>query len=51
MNELYFTYKIKYTNSKHYIEYYFYLKDLQEGLQEGLDLSKELDSLDELNIA
>ena len=24
MNGLYFTYKIKYTNSKHYIEYYFY---------------------------
>ena len=30
MNELYFTYKIKYTNSKHYIEYYFYPKGLLE---------------------
>ena len=27
MNGLYFTYKIKYTNSKHYIEYYFYPSD------------------------
>ena len=25
MNGVFFTYKIKYTNSKHYIEYYFYL--------------------------
>ena len=24
MNDIYFTYKIKYTNSKHYIEYYFF---------------------------
>jgi len=31
MNELYFTYKIKYTNSKHYTEYYFYLKEMQEA--------------------
>ena len=23
MNDVFFTYKIKYTNSKHYIEYYF----------------------------
>ena len=26
MNGVFFTYKIKYTNSKHYIEYYFYLE-------------------------
>jgi hypothetical protein len=25
MNDIYFTYKIKYTNSKHYIEYYFFI--------------------------
>jgi hypothetical protein len=28
MNGVFFTYKIKYTNSKHYIEYYFHVKDL-----------------------
>jgi len=25
MNGVFFEYKIKYTNSKHYIEYYFYI--------------------------
>ena len=28
INDVYFTYKIKYTNSKHYIEYYFFLSDM-----------------------
>ena len=28
MNDIYFTYKIKYNNSKHYIEYYFFLSEL-----------------------
>ena len=32
INDVYFTYKIKYTNSKHYIEYYFFISNLSPDL-------------------
>jgi len=33
INDVYFTYKIKYTNSKHYIEYYFFLSNISDELE------------------
>lgn len=41
MNGVFFEYKIKYTNSKHYIEYYFYINrhsELEEQPEENPDI-------------
>ena len=34
INDVYFTYKIKYTKSKHYIEYYFFLSNISVELDD-----------------
>jgi hypothetical protein len=36
MNGVFFEYKIKYTNSKHYIEYYFYIHKIDSNPTEEL---------------
>jgi hypothetical protein len=41
MNGVFFEYKIKYTNSKHYIEYYFYLdRNLDRNLDRKIEANQ-----------
>ena len=47
MNGVFFDYKIKYTNSKHYIEYYFYIHRLDPEKEPTLKIeSNELNETD-----
>ena len=48
MNGVFFEYKIKYTNSKHYIEYYFYIHRNSE-LEEHVALDIKLNETEDID--